>query len=263
MTRPSYRILIAEDNAVNLKLITRILTKLNHIPEIAINGNEVLQKLQQQHFDLILMDVQMPGMDGLETTREIISKFEVSMRPIIIAMTANAMKGDKETCLEAGMDDYISKPIIIKELEEKINDWGKKKLGELELTEYHPSCLHQLDVPNHIISLERLDLLRTLQPHHPALLDLFGFFFSQCQELLKMLHHELVEGNMDGMRKNAHSLKGACLNYGALQIAELCGLLEQQLGHKELQELLQILNQIETSLDLTTRIMTEWLHAQA
>ncbi len=108
------RILVAEDNAINQKLIMRILTKLGFEPDMAQNGVEVLDKMEQQLFDVILMDIQMPEMDGLETTAAI--RARTWPQPFIIAMTANAMSEDKEICLQAGMDDYIAKPMKLQEL---------------------------------------------------------------------------------------------------------------------------------------------------
>jgi signal transduction histidine kinase/streptogramin lyase/ActR/RegA family two-component response regulator len=102
-------ILVAEDNVTNQKLILRVLEKLGYQPDLATNGLEVIDKLGQQNYDLILMDVQMPEMDGLEATLHI--RQYCTRQPIIIAMTANAMTEDREACLAAGMDDYISKPV--------------------------------------------------------------------------------------------------------------------------------------------------------
>jgi len=107
-------ILIAEDNIISQKLITRVLNKLGYHPGLASNGKEVLNMLDSAHYDIILMDVQMPEMDGLEATSLI--RKEQKHKPLIVAMTANAMVEDKEVCLNAGMDDYISKPINLPQL---------------------------------------------------------------------------------------------------------------------------------------------------
>ena len=110
------RILLAEDNLVNQKLALRLLQKMGYRADLASNGLEVIQALRRQEYDVVLMDVQMPEMDGLEATRVIREKWSSEKRPRIIAMTANAMRGDREKCLEAGMDDYISKPVRTDEL---------------------------------------------------------------------------------------------------------------------------------------------------
>jgi CheY-like chemotaxis protein len=110
------RILLAEDILVNQKLALRLLDQMGYRADVASNGIEAVQSVDRQPYDVILMDVQMPEMDGLEASRVICSKYPRGQRPRIIAMTANAMQGDREMCLEAGMDDYISKPIRKDEL---------------------------------------------------------------------------------------------------------------------------------------------------
>jgi GAF domain-containing protein/DNA-binding response OmpR family regulator len=114
--RHPLRILLAEDNVVNQKLALRLLSQMGYRADLAANGLEVLQAVRRQPYDVILMDVQMPEMDGLEATRQLCSQIPAPGRPRIIAMTANAMQGDREMCLEAGMDDYLSKPIRVDEL---------------------------------------------------------------------------------------------------------------------------------------------------
>jgi signal transduction histidine kinase/CheY-like chemotaxis protein len=114
--RVPLRILLAEDNAVNQRLAVRILTQLGYRPDVASNGLEVLDALERQYYDVVLMDVQMPELDGLETTRRIRTTHAGTGQPRIVAMTANALQGDRELCLEAGMDDYIGKPVRVEEL---------------------------------------------------------------------------------------------------------------------------------------------------
>jgi two-component system, sensor histidine kinase and response regulator len=121
---PPARILLAEDNLVNQRLAFRVLQKAGHRVAIASNGVEVLSALRRQTFDVVLMDVQMPQMDGLETTAAIRSEEKKTKSHLpIIAMTAHAMKGDKERCLEAGMDGYISKPLRAAELLEMVDQY--------------------------------------------------------------------------------------------------------------------------------------------
>jgi signal transduction histidine kinase/CheY-like chemotaxis protein len=110
------RILLAEDNTTNQKLALHLLARMGYYADVAANGLEVLEALRRQLYDVVLMDVQMPEMDGLETTRHIRRELPEAQQPHVIAMTANAMQGDRELCLAAGMDDYVSKPIHIEEL---------------------------------------------------------------------------------------------------------------------------------------------------
>jgi len=107
-------ILMAEDNPINQKVALYMLKRLGYSADVAVNGQEVLRALQKKSYDVVLMDVQMPEMDGLEATRQIRSK---GMDIQIVAMTAHALEGDKEECLLAGMNEYISKPICMEELQ--------------------------------------------------------------------------------------------------------------------------------------------------
>ena len=110
------RILLAEDNAVNQKLALLLLEKLGYEADVAENGLEAIEALERRPYDVVLMDVQMPELDGLEATRRIVERWPAGSRPRIIAMTANAMLEDRDACFEAGMDDYVAKPIRPDEL---------------------------------------------------------------------------------------------------------------------------------------------------
>ena len=119
------RILLAEDNLVNQKLATRLLEQMGYRIDLASNGQEALESVARQKYDVVLMDVQMPEMDGLEASRRINAEFP-DTRPRIVAMTANAMQGDRERCLAAGMDDYIAKPIRVENLVAALMDVPSK-----------------------------------------------------------------------------------------------------------------------------------------
>jgi CheY-like chemotaxis protein len=111
------RILLAEDNVVNQKLALRLLQQMGYRADVASNGIEAIECIERQRYDVVLMDVQMPEMDGLEASRRITARWpDAARRPRIVAMTANAMQGDREECLAAGMDDYVTKPIRVEAL---------------------------------------------------------------------------------------------------------------------------------------------------
>jgi PAS domain S-box-containing protein len=118
------RILLAEDNIVNQRVMLQMLSKLGYRADIAANGLEVLKALGQQSYDIVLMDIQMPEMDGLETARTIRNRLSSSYQPKIIAITAHAMQGDRKMCIDAGMNGYISKPVKIEELKMALNSYG-------------------------------------------------------------------------------------------------------------------------------------------
>ncbi len=119
-TRHPLRILLAEDNVVNQKLALRILQQMGYRADLASNGLEAIESVRRQKYDVILMDVQMPEMDGLDAAREICARWQPHERPRIVAMTANAMQGDRDMCLAAGMDDYLTKPIRVERLVEAL-----------------------------------------------------------------------------------------------------------------------------------------------
>jgi CheY-like chemotaxis protein len=120
---PGIRILIAEDNLINQKLVLQLLKRHGHQVDVAANGEEAVELFRRSPYPLVLMDAQMPEMDGYEATRVIRSLERGEKRAIIIALTANVMSGDRDRCLEAGMDDYLAKPIQTHEFYDSINSW--------------------------------------------------------------------------------------------------------------------------------------------
>lgn len=124
---PSIRVLLAEDHKVNQMLATTMLENLGHTVELVVNGAEAVEGVKSNSYDLVLMDVQMPVMNGVEATIAIRKLGGQGASIPVIAMTANAMQGDREQYLAAGMDDYIAKPIILTDLAEKVLKWGSKR----------------------------------------------------------------------------------------------------------------------------------------
>lgn len=120
-------ILLAEDNAVNQKVALLMLKKLGYQADVVSNGLEVLDALRQQPYQIVFMDVQMPDMDGLTATKKIVEGWPEQERPWIIAMTANAMDGDREACLDAGMNDYVTKPIKADQLKEAFSRYEQRQ----------------------------------------------------------------------------------------------------------------------------------------
>ena len=118
------KILVAEDNDINQRIVRMIFEKIGYLITMVSDGKEVIDILRKESFDLIFMDIQMPNIDGFEATSAI--RFNTNiLQPIIIAMTASAMAGDKQNCLSAGMDDYVSKPIRLEDIRNIITKWGK------------------------------------------------------------------------------------------------------------------------------------------
>jgi len=227
------RILVAEDNPVNQKLTQRILEKMGYKPDLVANGIEVIDALHRQPYDLILMDVQMPEMDGLDATREIIREFGDNHRPRIVAMTANAMRGDREVCLNAGMDDYISKPIRLTELQEILVRWCNSQ------QESHP------DQPGN--SFENEDRLTTDLLHTPgngAYLELVQIYLAEAGQLIKRINDAHQHQDWAQLSQLAHSLRGSSDNMGLAQIARICQQIENADPTKDVENLHSLLREL-------------------
>nr|MBA3531413.1 response regulator [Ardenticatenales bacterium] len=222
--RPHYalRLLLAEDNLVNQKLALHLLDNMGYRADVVSNGLEVLDALQGQLYDIILMDVQMPEMDGLETTRLIRKMWAETTRPRIVAMTANAMMGDREMCLAAGMDDYISKPIRPEELRAILEQWGERKRSE-SVAPPPP------DPQRVVVDRAVLDELRNLnmEGEPDLLMALIDLFQKEASSLMATLRNAVTEANQDQLRRAAHSLKSSSANLGARHMSTLCAELEK------------------------------------
>ncbi|HEY9808651.1 MAG TPA: PAS domain S-box protein [Halomicronema sp.] len=231
------RILLAEDNAVNQKVAMGLLGRLGYRADIAANGWEVIEALERQTYDVVLMDVQMPEMDGLEATRRILSRWEKKARPRIVAMTANAMQGDKEICLRAGMDDYISKPIrssaLIEALEkcEPVGVADDEIMPRAETTESNT-----VTESNNVVLSERkppidkaafASLREMVGDDDDGLLAMvIDSYLTDAPKLLEALGRAIDEGDGPALNFAAHTLKSTSATVGALDLAALCKRLE-------------------------------------
>ena len=209
--RSRLNILLTEDNAVNQKLATRILQKWGHEVDVANNGREALRLLKKSSPDLILMDLQMPEMGGLEATQIIRKREAISNGHIpIVAMTAHAMKGDREKCLAAGMDDYLSKPIQRKELKEVLQRYIE-----------HKAASKRSESP-----LDRHIALQRLNGDVGLLRELGELFCETSESLLSEIQEALDCKNGPALEKAAHSLKGSVSSFAAQPAFEAAQQLE-------------------------------------
>jgi CheY-like chemotaxis protein/HPt (histidine-containing phosphotransfer) domain-containing protein len=222
------RILLADDNPINQKVGTRLLERLGYGADVVGDGRQVLARLEQASYDAILMDVQMPEMDGLEASRAICARWAAGVRPRIIAMTAEAMQGDREKCLAAGMDDYVVKPVTLDRLAAAL-----AKCHPLPDTVAAPPAAARTapaaDDPQPCSALDRemLDQLREDLGGTAALHDVIGTFLQETPPVLATLRDAAAQADATGLRKAAHKIKGASSFLGARALSDQCMALER------------------------------------
>jgi PAS domain S-box-containing protein len=213
--RVGRRVLLAEDNAVNQRLAIRLLEKLGHQVVLAADGREAVAAWEREPFDLVLMDVQMPEMGGFEATAEIRRREEATGRHTpIIALTARAMKGDRERCLEAGMDAYVAKPIQAQELAHAIH----------ALLPETPAPLPPEPPPD---GVDAHQALRSVGGDRDLLRELVQVFRESCPEMMAKVRAAVATGSGPQLRQAAHTLKGAVGTFGKGQTYEACLRLEE------------------------------------
>jgi len=199
------RILLAEDNVVNQKVALQLLQRMGYQADVAENGLEAIAALRRQPYDIILMDMQMPEMDGLAATQAICQEWSADQRPRIIAMTANAMQGDRDRCLAAGMDDYLSKPIRAEQLAHALSQWRPQPVASAS----HSSESSLLSEPVVDATLTEL---------------------TEITELIKAIALAILAQDAGGLEQAAASLKELSVEQDAMSLASLSQDLEA-LGH--------------------------------
>jgi CheY-like chemotaxis protein/HPt (histidine-containing phosphotransfer) domain-containing protein len=229
------RILVAEDNAINQQVALLFLERLGYRADVAANGQEVLDSLRRQPYDVVLTDVQMPEMDGLEATRRIrqLPPTEVGAQaqPRVIAMTANALREDRDVCLAAGMDDCISKPVQVGELVSALSRCQPRQRLEGEAEPALPDDLASgaatrvekdsgRSLPP-VLDLKALERLRTTlgQQADAMLPGLIQSFYEDAERLLAGARQALEAGQAGELRMEAHSLKSTSATFGAMALS--------------------------------------------
>jgi PAS domain S-box-containing protein len=212
--RHPLRILLAEDNVVNQKVATRLLAQMGYRADVAANGLEAVAAVERQPYDVVLMDVQMPELDGFEASREINRRWPAD-RPRIVAMTANAMEGDRELCVAAGMDDYVAKPIRVEELVAALGRCGRR--GEVPVrggAVPEPGPAPAPDVVDRAV----IDGLGSTMGRDFAV-ELVDTFIADARELVAALRRALAGSDRDAFRRAAHTLKSTGESLGAFGLA--------------------------------------------
>jgi len=218
------RILVAEDNPMNQKLTVTILQKAGYEVDAVENGLKAIETIKRTSYDLVFMDVQMPEMDGFEATRAIRDFEGTRQHTTVIAMTAHVMRGDQERCLEAGMDDYISKPIEPQVMFKVIEKWIISSAIQERISTVQESKekKHKPDIP-----LDMETALKRLDGDKNLFKELMSEFLNHTSEQVSILEEAVEKGDAKCVVREAHAIKGAAGNLGAKNLADSALRLEQ------------------------------------
>jgi two-component system, sensor histidine kinase and response regulator len=244
--RRKIKVLVVEDNSVNQQLALRLLEKEGHKAALAASGAEALAQLEREKFDLVLMDVQMPDMDGYEATAAIRRKEKLTGAHVpIIAMTARAMKGDRERCLAAGMDGYVSKPIRAEQLFETIEE----ELSSLRSS--GPRTCQTENVPgvDGKKIMDREAALAHVEGDRDLLSEMAELFLNNLPGLLKKIHAAVGLRDASALENAAHNLKGSVSNFCAREVFDAARRLERAAIRRDCPAVEQQLQELESALD--------------
>jgi two-component system sensor histidine kinase/response regulator len=258
--RRRIRLLLAEDNPLNQKLAIALLKRAGYWVEAVENGSMVIEAVERKNYDLVLMDVQMPEMDGLEATQAIRKTEGNERHTPIIAMTAHAMKGDRERCLRAGMDGYISKPIEPQELLDAIRKWTTYTDSKEVTVEQEKS---QKDARLEGIPIDIESALTRFDGDKKFFEEMLEEFLKYMPPHLKTLSQVANEGDAKGVEREAHSIKGAAGNLGAKGIAELSLQLELQGRTGDLARAQEMLDNLRTEFKRFEEYVHQWLEMES
>ena len=213
----SPRILVAEDNPTNQKVAQAILEKMRFHCDIAVNGKEAVQAVETGEYDLVFMDIQMPEMDGLEATKKIRELSPPANEVPVVAMTAHAMKGDRETCLAAGMNDYITKPVSQKSIFDAIHKWTTlmeepPKDSPTAPPDAGPENSEELPL------FDRAGMGERLMEDEELIQAVLGSFLETTPDLIENLNEALAQGDAETAERHAHSMQGSSSSAGAMRV---------------------------------------------
>jgi len=267
---PRFHVLVAEDNIVNQKVALKMLEKLGYRADIAGSGVQAIEARSRMTYDAILMDIQMPELDGFEATRIIREHEALTIREAknsdapgqpmsripIIAMTANAMSGFHDKCLAAGMDDCLFKPVKVEQLGAMLQRWIPRGEAKEETVEEEAWVGRRRSDPEPLNGMPAVDArvleeLRALggEDDPMFLRTLIEHFFQNLPQRLDALRTAITDGNMKVVQREAHTLKGMCGNLGAMAMVNLFGVLEQRSSPLSVEEMKSVFGNVETEFE--------------
>ena len=239
------RILLVEDNEVNQTVALAMLTKAGYKADVAFNGAAAIELLQKKIYDLVLMDCQMPIMDGFEATRRLrVSEETAANRSVpVIAMTANAMNGDRERCLSAGMDDYLPKPVKPAELKQMLVKYLQKHLPAAE-TGCVIDCSEQA-ISQDLHIFNQAELLDRVSDSVKLMYEIIEIAIEDIPQQLNLLRDAIAEDNRDNILKEAHTIKGCAANIGATELYLIAKTVEKTANTASKEQLVTLLQELE------------------
>jgi PAS domain S-box-containing protein len=239
------KILLVEDNEINRLLASKLFGRIGYQIESVNDGSDAVIAVGNNNYDVVFMDIQMNGMDGFEATKKIRAKFG-QMSPVIIAMTAFASPEDRKACIDAGMDDYVSKPITIDDLERMLVKWVKNPNPEITISQSIKAQPSNVTISDNLdlTAVKRLiDIGNASDKNFTA--QLLEMFAIQVPKLIADINAGLNKNDLDIVWKSAHKLKGTCLNIGAIKLSALCKEMESKGRNGDISGLKGIALQLE------------------
>ncbi|MCX5756977.1 MAG: response regulator, partial [Candidatus Hydrogenedentes bacterium] len=255
--RQKVRILLAEDNATNQMVALRVLEKLGYRADVVADGQEAIRSLEMLPYDIVFMDVQMPVMDGFDATRSIRSGKTKAPNPKIpiIAMTAHAMKGDRERCLEAGMDDYISKPISPQALAAALEKWLVH--GTQQLPAAVDTSTARIEASEGPPVFDRQALVELLMGDENLVREIIAGFLEDLPTQIDTLKKHIADGDARRAGGQGHAIKGAAANVGGMALSAVASDIEKAGKAGRLEELAVLIPELERQFDLLSTQMRE------
>ena len=252
----SVRVLVAEDNPVNQRLVRTQLGKLGLRPDMVGNGREAVEAMQRTPYDVVLMDCRMPEMNGIDATMAIRTAEAGQRRCQIIAMTANALDSDRRRCLEAGMDDYLAKPLHLEDLRDALERALERSSPRLAIDQPAEATIAAQCAEDAPLRLDVLDALRgdlVMPGPGNEFQEIVDLFLGNAQRNCNMVRDALARGDRQALELAAHSLKGSSSTMGAARMAAVCASLEE-LGHNGvLDGAAPLVDRLDTEFDMVQR----------
>jgi len=256
--RFSARVLVVDDNSVNQRVAQLALKRLGCSVDLASDGAEAIKMVQEIPYDIVFMDCEMPLMDGFSATAQIRRQEQNDLRTPIVAMTARALHGDRQRCIDAGMNDYLTKPVRLEDFARILVRWTKEsKVNEpmTRLSSRDPLCSASREKPLGALELSRL---RALVPNEEVLKELFDTFLDQSSELIDGLRVAAQKEQHNELQKLSHKLSGAAANLGASRMTNICRQLNDLSNQQALDQAMPLVDQLAEEFCLVRSSMLQF-----